>query len=214
MAMTWLQQSLHKPRLERLAVALASPMPTHGVASFYNKYSSPSLEWLADQYQSKKSGAQLIMGNRVTYNYGGQALISAYRMPDVSQLGVFAGGVRAVALISSQHPRPILFGGVGRVAHVRDQDVVIFNDTGVNYTWWRRDDIDAQRQNRGDVTRRFMAGLSQRTLCLAINDDESGLLTIDEVMSNALAISDGVLYDHVQIRHDMAGLATIKDAIK
>lgn len=214
MAMTWLQQSLHKPRLERLAVALASAMPVHGVASFYNKYSNPTTEWITDQYQTKKSGAQLATGKGVTYSYSGQALIAAYRMPDVAQLGVFAGGVRAAALISSQYPRPILFGGAGRIGQVQDQDVVMFNDTGVNYTWWKRGDIDAQRQNRGDATRRFMAGLTQTTLCLAINESASGLLAIDETMGNVLAISEEVLYDLAQIRHDMAGLATIKDAIK
>lgn len=214
MAMTWLQQSLHKPRLERLAVALASAMPAHGAASFYNKYNSPTMEWLKEQYQTKKSGAQVVAGNGVAYSYAGQALISGYRAPDVSRLGVFAGGVRAAALISTQHPRPILFGGAGRIAQVPNQDVVMFNDTGVNYTWWRRGDIDTQRQNRGDVTRRFMAGLSQRPLCLAINESESGLLAIDETMSNVLAISEWVRYDFVQARHDMAGLATIKDAIK
>lgn len=214
MAMTWLQQSLHKPRLERLAVALASAMPVHGVASFYNKYGSPSLEWLADQYQTKNSGAKLATGNVVTYSYAGQALVPAYHMPDVSQLGVFAGGVRATALISSQHPRPILFGGAGRIEHVPNNDVVMFNDTGVSYTWWRRSDIDAQNQNRGDVTRRFMAGLSQNVLCLAIDESETGLLAIDEQAGNVLAISEEVRYDLVQILHDMAGLATIKDAIK
>lgn len=212
--MTWLQQSLHKPRLERLAVALASAMPHPGVASFYDKYGNPTTGWLTDQYQTKKSGAQLVTGKGAMYSYAGQALISAYRVPDVSQLGVFAGGVRATALISSQYPRPILFGGAGRIEKVQDQDVVMFNDTGVNYTWWRRGDIDAQRQNRGDVTRRFMASLSQRVLCLAVNESETGLLAIDETMSNVLATSEEVRYDFVQIRHDMAGLATIKDAIK
>lgn len=212
--MTWLQQSLHKPRLERLAIALASSMPVHGVASFYNKYSSPSIEWLTDQYQTKKSGAQLATGKGVTYSYSGQALIPAYRMPEVSQLGLFAGGVRAAALISSQHPRPILFGGAGRIGRAQDQDVVMFNDTGINYTWWRRGDIDAQGQNRGDTTRRFMAGLSQSVLCLAINEGGGGLLAIDGAMTNVLAISEEVRYDPVQIRHDMAGLATIKDTIK
>lgn len=214
MAMTWLQQSLHKPRLERLTVALASAMPHPGVASFYNKYSNPSPEWLMDQYQVKKSGAQLATGKSAVYSYGGQALIAAYRMPDTGQLGVFAGGVRATALISSQYPRPILFGGVGRVEQVRDQDVVMFNDTGVSYTWWRRNDIEARRQNRGDSTRRFMAGLSQKLSCLAINEGESGLLAIDEAIGNVLALSEEVRYDFVQTRHDMAGLATIKDAIK
>lgn len=212
--MTWLQQSLHKPRLERLAVALASAMPQHGVASFYNKYNSPTSDWLTDQYQIKRSGVRLATGKGVMYSYAGQALISAYRMPDVTQLGVFVGGVRAAAVISTQYPRPILFGGAGRITQATNNDVVMFNDTGVNYTWWLRDDIDAQRQNRGDVTRRFMAGLSQKTKCLAINESESGLLAIDEMMSNVLAISEVVLYDFVQARHDMAGLATIKDAIK
>lgn len=212
--MTWLQQSLHKPRLERLAVALASAMPHPGVASFYNKYSSPTSDWLTDQYQIKRSGVRLATGKGVMYSYAGQALIPAYRMPDVTQLGVFAGGVRAVAVISAQYPRPILFGGAGRIAQAPNNDVVMFNDTGVNYTWWLRSDIDAQRQNRGDVTRRFMAGLSQKVLCLAIDESESGLLAIDETMGNVLAISEVVLYDFVRTRHDMAGLATIKDAIK
>ena len=212
--MTWLQQSLHKPRLEKLAVALASAMPVHGVASFYNRYGNPSIEWLADQYQSKKSGARMATGKIVAHSYAGQALIPAYRMPDVGQLGVFVGGVRAAAMISSQYPRPILFGGVGRIEQVQDQDVVMFNDAGVNYTWWRRSDIDAQRHNRGDVTRRFMASLSQKTQCLEVSDREVGLLAIDELMSNVLAISEEVLYDFTQIRHDMAGLATIKDVVK
>ena len=212
--MTWLQQSLHKPRLERLAIALASSMPAHGVASHYNKYGSQSIEWLVDQYQAKKTGVQLAAGGGATFSYGGQALISAFRLPEVSSLGAFAGGVRAAALISSCHPKPIVFGSACRVAQVANEGVVMFNDDGINYTWWRRGDIDAQKQNRGDVTRRFMGGLSQSVLCLAINEVESGLLAIDDGMSNVLAISEEVRYDLVQIRHDMAGLATIKDAIK
>lgn len=212
--MTWLQQSLHKPRLERLAVALASAMPQHGVASHYNKYASPSIDWIVEQYQARKTGAQLAVGKGVTFSYGGQALISAFRMPDVSTLGVFAGGVRATALISSCHPKPIVFGSACRIAQVVNEDVVMFNDDGISYTWWRRSNIDANNQTRGDTTRRFMAGLQQTTMCLAIDDTESGLLSIDDAQTNVLAISEVVGYYHVNVRHDMAGLATIKDAIK
>lgn len=214
MAMTWLQQSLHKPRLERLAVALASAMPQHGVASHYNRYGSPSIDWMTEQYQTRKTGAQLAVGKGVTFSYSGQALISTFRMPEVSTLGVFAGGVRASALISSCHPKPIVFGSACRIAQSPNEDVVMFSDDGINYTWWRRSSIDAGTQSRGDTTRRFMAGLQQTTLCLAINDAESGLLSIDDAQTNVLAISEVVGYYSVNVRHDMAGLATIKDAIK
>lgn len=214
MAMTWLQQSLHKPRLERLAVALASAMPQHGVASHYDKYANPSIDWMAEQYQARKTGANLAVGKDVTFSYGGQALIPAFRMPDVSKLGVFAGGVRATALITSCYPKPIVFGSSCRIEQVANEDVVMFNDDGINYTWWRRSAIDAGSQNRGDTTRRFMAGLQQTQLCLTVDDAESGLLSIDNAQSNVLAISEVVGYYHVNVRHDMAGLATIKDAIK
>lgn len=214
MAMTWLQQSLHKPRLERLAVALASAMPQHGVASFYDKYANPSIDWMSEQYQARKTGASLAVGKGVAFSYGGQALIPAFRMPDVSRLGVFAGGVRAAALISSCHPKPIVFGSACRIAQVANEDVVMFSDDGINYTWWRRSAIDANTQSRGDTTRRFMAGLQQATLCLAVDDAKSGLLSIDDERTNVLAISEEVRYDLAQIRHDMAGLATIKEAIK
>lgn len=214
MAMTWLQQSLHKPRLERLAVALASAMPQHGVASHYNEYGSPSVDWMTEQYQTRKTGAQLAAGKGATLSYGGQALISAFRMPEVSTLGVFAGGVRAAALISSCHPNPIVFGSACRVAQDGNEDVVMFSDDGISYTWWRRSVIDANAQSRGDTTRRFMAGLQQTTMCLAVDDADSRLLAIDDALTNVLAISEVVGYYHVNVRHDMAGLATIKDAIK
>lgn len=214
MAMTWLQQSLHKPRLERLAVALASAMPQHGAASFYDKYANPSIDWMTEQYQARKTGAKLAVGKGVTFSYGGQALIPAFRMPEVSTLGVFAGGVRAAAVISSCYPKPIVFGSACRIAQVPDQGVVVFNDDGVNYTWWLRSAIDSGVQNRGDTTRRFMAGLQQNTLCLGVDDTETGLLSIDDAQTNVLAISEEVRYDLAQIRHDMAGLATIKEATK
>lgn len=214
MAMTWLQQSLHKPRLERLVVALASAMPQHGVASHYDRYKNPSRDWLVEQYQAKQSGAALATGKGVVYSYAGTAMIPAFRMPDVMPLGIFAAGVRVAALISSQHPKPILFGGTGRIAQVADQDVVLFNDIGTSYTWWRRSSIDRNEQNRGDTPRRFMAGLSQSTLCLAINDSGAELLAIDDAKTNVLATSGAVSYYAVQTRHDMAGLATIKGAIK
>nr|DAJ38138.1 MAG TPA: hypothetical protein [Caudoviricetes sp.] len=212
--MTWMQQSLHKPRLERLAVALASAMPQHGVASHYNMYVNPSIDWMADQYQTRRTGVQLAVGKGVTFSYGGQALIPAFRMPEVSMLGVFAAGVRATALISSCHPKPIVFGSACRIAQGANEDVVMFNDDGNNYTWWRRSTIDASTQSRGDTTRRFMAGLQQTTQCLAIDDTESGLLSIDDELTNVIAISEVVGYHFVNVRHDMAGLATIKDAIK
>ena len=213
MAMTWLQQSLHKPRLERLAVALTSAMPQHGVASHYDRYKNPSLDWLAEQYQTRKTGAQLAIGKGITFHYSGQALISAFRMPGVSLLGVFAGGVRAAALISSCHPKPIVFGSACRIPQSTNEGVVLFNDAGTTYTWWPRSSIDAGAQVRGDTTRRFMAGLKQTTLCLAV-DESNSMLGIDENASNVLATSEVVGYYSTNVRHDMAGLATIKDAIK
>ena len=214
MAMTWLQQSLHKPRLERLAVALASAMPQHGVASHYNKYVNPPTDWMTEQYQTRKTGAHLAIGKSAVFSYGGQALIPAFRMPDVSTLGVFAGGVRAAALISSCHPKPIVFGSSCRITQVANEGVVMFNDDGINYTWWRRSAIDANTHNKGDTTRRFMAGLRQVAMCLAIDDAEGGPLSIDDAHTNVLAISEVVGYYSINVRHDMAGLATIKDAIK